>query len=136
MCFSTCSTLRSSSFGIFGRSGSPAASTAAPRHGGSPASSASAGLDLGVVLLLLLALRLLLVAASLMISRTRILPLRSRSPRSRISRIAMLDESTAARTSFSPSSMRFAISTSPSRVRRDTEPILRRYMRTGSLDLP
>ena len=29
--------------------------------------------------------------------------------------------------------MRFAISTSPSRVSSETEPILRRYMRTGSL---
>ncbi len=33
----------------------------------------------------------------------------------------------------SPSSMRFAISTSPSRVRSETLPILRRYIRTGSL---
>ena len=29
--------------------------------------------------------------------------------------------------------MRLAISTSPSRVSSETEPILRRYMRTGSL---
>ena len=32
--------------------------------------------------------------------------------------------------------MRLAISTSPSRVRSETEPIFRRYMRTGSLLLP
>ena len=50
--------------------------------------------------------------------------------------MAIDEASTAARTSFSPSSMRFAISTSPSRVSRETEPILRRYMRTGSFDLP
>ena len=50
--------------------------------------------------------------------------------------MAMEEASTAARISFSPSSMRLAISTSPSRVRRETEPIFRRYMRTGSLDLP
>ena len=34
----------------------------------------------------------------------------------------------------SPSSMRLAISTSPSRVRSETDPIFRRYMRTGSFD--
>ena len=38
------------------------------------------------------------------------------------------------KTVLSPVSMRLAISTSPSRVSRETEPILRRYMRTGSLD--
>ena len=37
------------------------------------------------------------------------------------------------RTRISPCSMRLAISTSPSRVSSETEPILRRYMRTGSL---
>ena len=34
---------------------------------------------------------------------------------------------------FFPRSMRFAISTSPSRVRSGTVPISRRYIRTGSL---
>ena len=48
----------------------------------------------------------------------------------------MEEPSTAARISFSPVSIRLAISTSPSRVRSETDPILRRYMRTGSLDLP
>jgi hypothetical protein len=37
------------------------------------------------------------------------------------------------RTRISPCSMRLAISTSPSRVSSETLPILRRYMRTGSL---
>ncbi len=35
---------------------------------------------------------------------------------------------------FSPSSIRLAISTSPSRVSSETEPIFRRYIRTGSFD--
>ena len=50
--------------------------------------------------------------------------------------MASCEASTEVRTDFSPSSMRLAISTSPSRVRRETDPILRRYIRTGSLDLP
>ncbi len=41
--------------------------------------------------------------------------------------------STTCSTRRSPSSIRLAISTSPSRVSSDTDPILRRYMRTGSL---
>ena len=73
--------------------------------------------------------------ASRITSRTRILPFFSRSPIWMISLMAMLEWSTASSTSFSPSSMRLAISTSPSRVSRETDPILRRYMRTGSLDL-
>ncbi len=44
-------------------------------------------------------------------------------------------ERMAERISFSPSSMRLAISTSPSRVSKATLPIFRRYMRTGSFDL-
>ena len=37
---------------------------------------------------------------------------------------------------FRPSSMRLAISISPSRVRSSTEPISRMYMRTGSVVRP
>ena len=37
---------------------------------------------------------------------------------------------------FNPSSIRFAISISPSRVRSSTEPISRMYMRTGSVVRP
>ena len=51
------------------------------------------------------------------------------------SRIAMGESRTAAFTCSSPTSMRLAISTSPSRVSSDTLPILRRYIRTGSFDL-
>ena len=50
-------------------------------------------------------------------------------------RIATAQLSTTCSTRRSPSSMRLAISTSPSRVSSETEPILRRYMRTGSLVL-
>ncbi len=70
---------------------------------------------------------------SLTTSLTRTLPLRSLSPISRSSSMAALELSTAWRILRSPSSMRLAISTSPSRVSSETEPILRRYMRTGSL---
>ena len=53
-----------------------------------------------------------------------------------MSATARRQASSARRTSFSPSSIRLAISTSPSRVSSETEPILRRYRRTGSFDLP
>ena len=72
-------------------------------------------------------------SASRMMSLTRILCFRSLSPRSMISRTATGELRMAASTMCSPSSMRLAISTSPSRVRSETLPILRRYMRTGSL---
>jgi hypothetical protein len=55
------------------------------------------------------------------------------SPSLMISCTAMGDWRIVLRTLFSPSSMRLAISTSPSRVSSETEPILRRYIRTGSL---
>ncbi len=74
-------------------------------------------------------------SASLTTSLTRIFCFRSLSPRSRISSMATLELSTTCNTRRSPSSMRLAISTSPSRVSRDTDPILRKYMRTGSLVL-
>ncbi len=64
--------------------------------------------------------------ASLMTSRTRSLPFLSLVPMSRISTMATRQARSARSTSFSPSSMRLAISTSPSRVRRLTLPILRR----------
>ena len=73
-------------------------------------------------------------SASLMRSLTRILCFRSFSPRSMISRTAIGESRIAAFTCCSPFSIRFAISTSPSRVRSETLPILRRYMRTGSFD--
>jgi hypothetical protein len=74
-------------------------------------------------------------SASRMMSLTRILCFLSFSPISMISRTAMGDERMDESTRCSPSSMRFAISTSPSRVRSETVPIFRRYIRTGSLDL-
>ena len=64
--------------------------------------------------------------ASFTTSRIRSFPLRRRFPMSRMSATASRQASSARRTSFSPSSMRLAISTSPSRVRSETEPILRR----------
>ncbi len=56
--------------------------------------------------------------ASLMTSRTRSLPVFSLLPMSRMSATATRQASIARSTSFSPSSMRLAISTSPSRVSR------------------
>jgi hypothetical protein len=47
----------------------------------------------------------------------------------------MLVREMARSIAFLPRSMRLAISTSPSRVRRGTVPISRRYMRTGSFVL-
>ena len=47
----------------------------------------------------------------------------------------MLVREMARSMAFLPRSMRLAISTSPSRVRRGTVPISRRYMRTGSFVL-
>ncbi len=127
MCFRTCSTFFSSSLGRAGTAGSPSApSTTASSVSSTSASSSTSAPSAGTGS----------SPASLMISRTRILPFLSRSPRSWISRMASCEASTEVRTDFSPSSMRFAISTSPSRVRRETDPILRRYIRTGSLDLP
>src|SRR6476659_410699 len=70
---------------------------------------------------------------SLTTSLTRILPWRRRSPIAISSSTATELLSTACSILRSPSSMRLAISTSPSRVSSETEPILRRYMRTGSL---
>src|SRR4029079_18261704 len=64
--------------------------------------------------------------ASFTTSRIRSFPLRRRVPMSRMSATASRQASSARRTSFSLSSMRLAISTSPSRVRRETEPIFRR----------
>ncbi len=64
--------------------------------------------------------------ASFTTSRMRSFPVRSRFPMSRMSATARRQASSARRTSFSPSSIRLAISTSPSRVSRETEPILRR----------
>ena len=70
-------------------------------------------------------------SASLTTSLTRIFCSRSLSPRLRISSIATEEFSTTCSTRRSPSSIRLAISTSPSRVSSETAPILRRYMRTG-----
>ncbi len=72
-------------------------------------------------------------SASLTTSLTRIFCFRSLSPSCRISSMATDELSTTCSTRRSPSSMRLAISTSPSRVSSETDPILRRYMRTGSL---
>ena len=63
----------------------------------------------------------------------RVFARRSRDAIPMTSLTASGEANTVARTSASPASIRLAISTSPSRVSRDTEPILRKYMRTGSL---
>ncbi len=54
------------------------------------------------------------------------------SPSESTSRITMGEREIAFSTLSCPRSMRFAISTSPSRVNSGTVPISRRYMRTGS----
>src|SRR3569623_3253430 len=64
---------------------------------------------------------------------TRTLPLRRRSPIAISSSTATVLLSTAWSILRAPSSRRLAIASSPSRVSSETEPILRRYMRTGSL---
>ncbi len=71
---------------------------------------------------------------SLTTSLRRSLPFLTFSPISMISETPTREFRMTWKILFSPSSMRLAISTSPSRVRRETEPILRRYIRTGSLD--
>ena len=68
-------------------------------------------------------------------SRTPISRAPSRSPSRATSWAAMLVREMARSIAFLPRSMRFAISTSPSRVRRGTVPISRRYIRTGSFVL-
>ena len=68
-------------------------------------------------------------------SRTPISRAPSRSPSRATSCAAMLVREMARSMAFLPRSMRLAISTSPSRVRRGTVPISRRYMRTGSFVL-
>ena len=68
-------------------------------------------------------------------SRTVSSPAARRSARRATSCAAMGVRVMTRMTAFLPRSMRFAISTSPSRVRRGTVPISRRYMRTGSLVL-
>src|SRR4026207_1777957 len=70
---------------------------------------------------------------SLTTSLTRTLPRRSRSPISGSPATATDLLSTAWSILRSPSSMRLAISTSPSRVSSETEPILRRDMGTGAV---
>ena len=57
-------------------------------------------------------------------------------PRLTISLTAMGQFKTMLSTSLFPLSILLAISTSPSRVRRETDPISRRYIRTGSVSLP
>ena len=68
-------------------------------------------------------------------SRTPISRAPSRSPSRATSCAAMFVREMARSMAFLPRSMRLAISTSPSRVRRGTVPISRRYMRTGSFVL-
>ena len=58
------------------------------------------------------------------------------SARRRISSIVVGQDEIAWIMCFRPSSMRLAISISPSRVRSSTEPISRMYMRTGSVVRP
>ena len=68
-------------------------------------------------------------------SRTRTWPRLIRSCSSWTYQGAMGLLSTNSSTERSPASMRLAISISPSRVSRAMEPILRRYMRIGSLEV-
>ena len=68
-------------------------------------------------------------------SRTPISRAASRSPSRATSWAAMFVREIARSIAFLPRSMRFAISTSPSRVSSGTVPISRRYMRTGSFVL-
>ncbi len=68
----------------------------------------------------------------LMKSSTLSFPALSSVTSLRISLSVRSARKSAAMTTRSPSSMRFAIVTSPSRVRSGTLPISRRYMRTGS----
>jgi len=63
-------------------------------------------------------------------------PVRIFSPCVRISAMVVGQAAIAITMCFSPSSMRLAISISPSRVSSSTEPISRMYMRTGSVVRP
>ncbi len=68
-------------------------------------------------------------------SRTTKGSLWRRSDSVKISRITSGERDSDLRTAAWPRSMRLASSISPSRVSNGTEPISRRYMRTGSLVL-
>ena len=69
-------------------------------------------------------------------SRARSLPFSIFSPIARNSFTPIDEFRMTSRTSASPSSIRFAISISPSRVSSATEPIFFRYKRTGSKPRP